>query len=318
MHYCRLGILLRIGRSILDSTAEVRQSVACFNLERHNAPGARDKLNRSLASLLPQLTVPAIQPIILAAGKGDRATKSGLRTPKPLAQVQGVPAVVRVLRAVTGAQTVTRPPVVVVSPETERPVRDALAAETATFVLQRKALGTGDAILCAAHLLNDFGGRALVVWGTQPVIRAETVRLSIGLAALFPDYAMVLPTTLMEHPYAPISRDDCGRVTVARETHLEHARAPEFGETNIGLFLLWNKTMLAELMRLRSEFWLERDACYARPHGELGFPNELIRAYAGREGGVLACPIADPREEKGIKQQSDIARCEKYILELKI
>jgi len=127
---------------------------------------------------------------------------------------------------------------------------------------------------------------------------------------------MVLPTTVMERPYAPLYRDARGRVKFAHETHLEHMHVPEQGETNIGLFLLWNEIMLAELKRLRNDFWREGRNCYDRPRGELGFPNELIRALAVRAAGVMACPIADWREEKGIKNKTDVARCEQYLREL--
>ena len=63
-------------------------------------------------------------------------------------------------------------------------------------------------------------------------------------------------------------------------------------------------------------FWLEAEQCCARPGGELGFPNELIRMFAPRPGGVLACPLADWREQQGIKERSDITLCERYLREL--
>ena len=304
------------GVAALDPETAGRHAVENVNENWRCAGSQVAHVRGLLAQLIPHLTIPEVRPIILAAGKGERARKSGLGTPKPLAPVLGTPAVLRVLRAVNSACRPADPPVVIVSPETEVGVREALAAETVAFVLQPASLGTGDAILCAADSLGDFRGRALVVWGTQPVITPETVRLAIGLAALFQDYEMVLPTTVMEKPYAPLYRDAGARITAAHETHLEHMHVPEFGETNIGLFLVWTRTMLAELGRLRREFWRESESCYARPRGELGFPNELIRALAGRAGGVMACPIADWREEKGIKSKADLARCERYIREL--
>ena len=54
---------------------------------------------------------------------------------------------------------------------------------------------------------------------------------------------------------------------------------------------------------------------YMRPGGELGFPNELINYFA-QKNAVFACPIADPREEQGIKELEDLARCEQFISEL--
>ncbi len=304
------------GLAAFDAESAARRAVERFNEDWRAADRSRAGMRSILAQIVPQLAAPDIWPVILAAGKGERARKSGLHAPKPLTPVLGIPAVLRVLRAVQSACSSAFPPIVIVSPETEQPMREALAGEEVTFVLQPQALGTGDAIFGARDQLREYRGRTLVVWGTQPVIRPETVRLAIGLAALFPDFEMVLPTTVMERPYAPLYRDARSQVEAAHETHLEHMRVPEFGETNIGLFLLWNETMLAELKRLRNEFWRESAQRYARPRGELGFPNEMIRSLAGRQSGVLACPIADWREEKGIKNKADVARCEQYLREL--
>ncbi len=304
------------GLSPLDAEAAARRAVQRFNENWRCAGRAREEMRIGIGRFEPKPPAPAIRAVILAAGKGERARKSGLQVPKPLAPVLGVPAVVRVLRSLRAAFSMAGPPIVIVSAETEQGVREALAGEDVTFVLQPRALGTGDAILCAADHLRDFNGRTLVVWGTQPVIRPETMRLTLDLAALFPEFDMVLPTAVMERPYAPLYRDARGRVNLAHETHLEHMHVPEHGETNIGLFLLWNEIMLAELKRLRNDFWREGQNCYDRPRGELGFPNELIRALAVRAAGVMACPIADWREEKGIKNKTDLARCEQYLREL--
>jgi bifunctional N-acetylglucosamine-1-phosphate-uridyltransferase/glucosamine-1-phosphate-acetyltransferase GlmU-like protein len=184
------------------------------------------------------------------------------------------------------------------------------------FVLQPYARGTGDAVLCAREQMRDFAGHALVVWATQPVLRAESVKRAVKLAVLFPEYKMIVPTAMMERPYAPIERDPLGRVESAHETHLERVKVSDFGESNIGLFLLRKEAMFHELETLHRELWREVEMRYDRPRGELGFPNELIRRLAGRAGGVLAVPIGDWREEKGIKTKSDVQLCERYVSEI--
>jgi bifunctional N-acetylglucosamine-1-phosphate-uridyltransferase/glucosamine-1-phosphate-acetyltransferase GlmU-like protein len=234
-----------------------------------------------------------------------------------LANVLGVPSIVRVLHNVRAATANARPPVVIVSPETERAVRAALSGEEVTFVLQPEALGTGDAVLCAHEALRDFQGRALVIWSTQPVLRPETMRRTLKLVALFPDYELVLPTVLKELPYAPLLRDERGRVRAARETHLETAERPPFGESNTGMFVLKNGAMFAALAELKRRHWDESRRRYERARNELGFPNELVNYFCERGAGVLACPIADAREEQGIKNLDDVARCEQFIAELR-
>jgi hypothetical protein len=148
------------------------------------------------------------------------------------------------------------------------------------------------------------------------VVRPETMRRTFKLGALFRDYDMVLPTTHKEWPYAPILRDNAGKIQSAHETHLEQADKVPFGESNIGMFLLNNQPMCNALNDLHQQYWNETERRYNRPGGELGFPNELINYFAVRNNGVFACAIADGREEQGIKRLVDINVCERFICEL--
>jgi len=105
-------------------------------------------------------------------------------------------------------------------------------------------------------------------------------------------------------------------VQTARETYQEKACQPDFGETNVGMFLLKSEEMFRALTDLKKQYWNERDQKYERPGGELGFPNGLINYFSALTPGVFACPIADSREEQGIKTLADVAYCERFISEL--
>ena len=82
------------------------------------------------------------------------------------------------------------------------------------------------------------------------------------------------------------------------------------------MFIVKNQTMFEVLFELRDRFWNESMQCYERSRGELGFPNEVISFLSERKNGVLASPIADWREEQGIKTVDDVSTCEGYISEL--
>jgi galactokinase/CTP:molybdopterin cytidylyltransferase MocA len=256
-----------------------------------------------------------VWPVIVAAGEGTRA--ASLNVPKPLAMVGDKPSILHVLRSIREGLGETRPPVIIASPNNEAAIRDALHGENVLFVIQPHALGTGDAVLSAHELMHDFAGLALVVWSTQPVIRPQTFARAVELAHLFNSYEMVLPTAFSKYPYAPIARNEVGEIESAVETHLEAAETREFGETNIGLFIVKNQTMFQILKELRSRYWDASTGRYNRARGELGFPNELITALASRQLGVFATPFADSREEQGIKRLEDVSRCEKLLSELK-
>jgi bifunctional N-acetylglucosamine-1-phosphate-uridyltransferase/glucosamine-1-phosphate-acetyltransferase GlmU-like protein len=303
------------GLANVDLESVWRGAIEQFNSSTYRVEEFRSKLTHLLDNIQLDATTEEVWPVIVAAGKGTRARATGLAVPKPLAPVLGEAAIVHVLRNIRAALGITRPPIVIISPETESDVRAALAGETVTFVLQPEALGTGDAVLCAHEQLKDFRGRTLIVWSTQPVIRPETILRTLRLAALFNSCAMVVPTAYQDHPYAPLLRDELGRVREARETRLE-AERPGAGESNIGLFLLQNEPMLAALAELKQRYWNPLERRYRRNAGELGFPNELINYFASLNASVFASPIADSREEQGIKNLQDVARCEQFILEL--
>ena len=300
------------GLSDIDLNELWRDSIAL-----NNSPGANiSKLRALIDAATISLDPHDIWPVIVAAGQGTRAADTGLNVPKPLAIVGDQPTLIHVLRSIRAGLGDTRPPVIIVSPNNEAAIRDALHGENVLFVTQPHALGTGDAVLSAHALMRDFEGLALVVWSTQPVIRPKTFARAAKLAHLFAAYEMVLPTAFLDHPYAPLRRNKSGAVESATETHLENAQTADFGETNIGLFLLKNQTMFRVLRELRDRYWNEASDNYNRSRGELGFPNELISALAQRESGVFASPFADRREEQGIKQLADLPRCERFISEL--
>ena len=304
------------GLSEIEVESVWRDAARDFNALGWDANRYRAGFCSMLDHMPENVSVVEVWPVIVAAGRGTRARATGLDVPKPLAKIAGVPAIKHVLRIIQEAGVKTRPAIIIVSPETETGVRDALAGEDVTYVLQPEALGTGDAVLCAREQMLDFSGRALVVWSTQPVIRPATVARTLKLATLFADYELLLPTANVARPYAPLLRDHRGRVRASRETHLEQARAVRFGETNIGLFVLRSEAMFDALLGLRRAYWNETDKVYQRHGGELGFPNEMINRLSEQEAGVLASPIADARESQGIKGLDDVELCERFISEL--
>jgi galactokinase/CTP:molybdopterin cytidylyltransferase MocA len=303
------------GLAPIDVEIVWRDAIEEFNGSGPEGTQNRAGINSLLDNISPQETPEEVWPVIVAAGKGTRSIASGLGIPKPIALILNTPAILHVLNNVRSALGQTRKPIVIVSPETEAQIR-SLIKEDVTFVVQPQALGTADAVLCAQEQMQGFQGRALIIWSTQPVIQPGTMRRSLKLAALFPTYEIVVPTTYKPRPYAPLLRDERGRVLAARETHLEKSAQLDFGETNIGMFMLKSEAMFRALIELKQQYWNETDQRYEQPGGELGLPNGLINYFATRTPGVLACPIADSREEQGIKSLEDVARCEQFISEL--
>jgi galactokinase/CTP:molybdopterin cytidylyltransferase MocA len=301
------------GLAHVDPNYLLREAIARINSIGASAAGYTTSLiDASTLSPEPQ----EIWPVIVAAGKGTRAAETGLTVPKPVAMVNDLPAIVHVVRNIRAGLGRTLPPVVIVSPETKPVIREALQGENVIFVTQSEAYGTGNAVLRAHSILEHFHGMTLIVWGTQPVIRPRTFTRIAKLGELFPAYDMVLPTVFVEHPYAPIRRNESGEIESAKETHLESAQTVAFGESNISLFLVRNQPLFEVLVDLHNRYWNDSSQRYDRSRGELGFPNEVISELSKRRFGVFASPFADRREEQGIKRFEDVARCERLIAEL--
>jgi galactokinase/CTP:molybdopterin cytidylyltransferase MocA len=304
------------GLDEVDLNELWRDSIANINSLGAAAASHVENLRALIDTASVSFDPREIWPVIVAAGHGTRAADTGLTVPKPLAMVGDQPALIRVLRSIREGLGHTLPPVIIVAPINEAAIREALRGEDVLFVTQPHALGTGDAVLNAHKLMHDFAGFALVVWSTQPVIRPQTFARAVKLARLFDSYEMIVPTAFKNHPYAPIRRNESGWIESATETHLESAEPVDSGETNIGLFVLKNQTMFQVLQELWNRHWDHSTSRYNRARGELGFPNELISALATRKFGVLASPLADPREEQGIKRLEDVSHCVRFLSEL--
>jgi galactokinase/CTP:molybdopterin cytidylyltransferase MocA len=260
--------------------------------------------------------VRSVTAVVIAAGKGERAKKSGLGVPKPLAPVNGEPAIRCAVRKLLSLPLPIDRVIIVVSPETITRIRHALSGYDVVFALQEEPLGTADAVLCSQEALGDFDGDVVVMWGTQLAIRAQTILRSVMLHQALGHSSMSFPTAKRENPYAPVVRDEANRVIDSVETHLEVAEPVEFGEDNIGLFVLPKSELCETLNELHNTHYLPDEGRYDTARGELGFPNLMVRKLAGNGKPVFAFAMADPRETKGIKTAGDCRLVEKYISEI--
>jgi len=254
-----------------------------------------------------------IKPIIVAAGRGQRARESGIQVPKPLVEISGRPAIMHVLDTVLSIPNIEKP-IIVVSPENESAIRIALSKHyDVDYVVQAEAKGTGHAVYQAKEKLQKFEGDVIVIWGAQPAIRPQTVMKSIMIHQAVINSAMTFPTTKREHPYAPLIRDTNNRVIDSRETHLESADTVDYGEDNIGVFCLRCNDLLDGLDCAHTKALDLNTGEYKTDKGELGFPNQMVRTLASQGKIVLGLAMADPREAKGIKIADDIAMLEGYL-----
>jgi bifunctional UDP-N-acetylglucosamine pyrophosphorylase/glucosamine-1-phosphate N-acetyltransferase len=188
--------------------------------------------------------MPALQVVILAAGKGTRM-KSAL--PKVLHPIAGRPLLGHVIAA---ARALDPARIAVVYGYGGEAVPKAFEGSGAAFVLQEPQLGTGHAVQQALPLL-DPGGITLVLYGDVPLIRASTLgRVLDGAAA-----GMSVLTVTLADPagYGRIVRDGAGRVQriVEQKDADEPTRA--IREINTGIIAAPSDRLASWLGRLGND-----------------------------------------------------------------
>ena len=127
------------------------------------------------------------------------------------------------------------------------------------------------------------------------------------------DLGFTLATVIMDHPYAPLIRDDGGRVVSSVRTHLEGARDAKAGrDQHWGL--LGDSESASVLSQLHESLYSEEEMRYNTPRsGELGYPNEMVRGCLAAGIGVDGVPIADEIEMMGIKTPENVGCYSKYF-----
>ena len=118
-----------------------------------------------------------VSTIILAAGKGTRM-KSPM--PKILHKIAGKQLIafsVDLANAVKSKETI-----VVINGETEQDTRKALSENNIKFCLQKKQLGTGDAVKTAIRNLKSKSKYTLVLYADTPFVTKGTIKRMISKA----------------------------------------------------------------------------------------------------------------------------------------
>jgi bifunctional UDP-N-acetylglucosamine pyrophosphorylase/glucosamine-1-phosphate N-acetyltransferase len=246
---------------------------------------------QGILSIVTSKPTPAPVVVVLAAGHGTRM-RSPL--PKVLHPICGLPMVGWPVRAALAAGAHR---VVVVSGPGAQPAEHL--PEGTVLATQPEALGTGDAVRCAAEHL-DADRPVVILAGDVPLITAETIAELVDAHAST-DAAATMLTMRLADPsgYGRVVRDERGDVLRVVETKepgdaTEHELAID--EVNTGVLCFDGDALAQALHGLRPD----------NAQGELYLPDvlPLLRA-AGRRVG--AHETADPAVGLGVNDQVDLA-----------
>jgi bifunctional UDP-N-acetylglucosamine pyrophosphorylase/glucosamine-1-phosphate N-acetyltransferase len=238
--------------------------------------------------------------LIMAAGLGTRMKSNRA---KVLHEMGGAPLIAYVVRAAQALEP--RSIIVIVGHQAEEVERAALAevGELASFVVQEKQRGTGDAVESARSLLENSDSLVLVLSGDVPMIRVETLQRLIehhnntGAACSILSVRLENPTG-----YGRIVRDESGafRKIVEQRDATEEER--QVREINSGIYCFEAKELYRALRKVEPK----------NDQGEY-YLTDVAEIILASGGGVSVFVINDPREVSGVNTRAELAEFENLI-----
>ena len=241
-----------------------------------------------------------LQVLILAAGLGTRMKS---RRAKVLHELGGLPLITHVVRT---ANTLDPEAICVVvghqAEEVEKAVLDAVG-EKASFVLQAKQRGTGDAVGSARSLLENSDALLVVLYGDMPLIRAETLRKLIEHHRETNAACSILSVE-MQNPtgYGRIVRGEDGSFARIVEQRDATAEQRQIREINSGIYCFDARELFQALRRVEP----------ANDQGEYYLTDvaEIILS-TGRTVSVYV--HNDAREVAGVNTRAELAEFENLL-----
>ena len=236
----------------------------------------------------------------MAAGLGTRMKSNRA---KVLHEIGGAPLIAYVVRAAQALDP--RAIITIVGHQAEEVERAVLAevGELASFVVQEKQRGTGDAVESARAVLENSDSLVLVLSGDVPMIRVETLQNLIknhnntGAACSILSVRLENPTG-----YGRIIRDNNGefRKIVEQRDATEEER--QVREINSGIYCFEAKDLYAALRKVEPK----------NDQGEY-YLTDVAEIILASGGAVSVYLIHDPREVSGVNTRAELAEFENLV-----
>jgi bifunctional UDP-N-acetylglucosamine pyrophosphorylase/glucosamine-1-phosphate N-acetyltransferase len=238
--------------------------------------------------------------LVMAAGLGTRMKS---KRAKVLHELAGRPLIAHVVR--TAQSLGPRTILVIVGHQAEEVEQAVLAevGELASFAVQAKQRGTGDAVESARKQLENSDSLVLLLSGDVPLIRAETLRKLIEHHRAAAAACTILGVRL-ENPtgYGRIIRDDHGAFEKIVEQKDASDEERQVREINSGIYCFESRDLFEALKRIepknqQGEYYLT-DVC------------EILNS-GGRKVEVFT--HTDARELSGINTRAELAEFENLL-----
>jgi len=238
--------------------------------------------------------------LIMAAGLGTRMKSNRA---KVLHELGGSPLIAHVTRAAQALDP--RRIIVVVGHQAEEVEKAALAevGELASFVVQAKQRGTGDAVESARSVLENSDSLVLVLSGDVPMIKIETLRNLIEHHNNAGAACTVLSVRL-ENPtgYGRVIRDESGAFQKIVEQRDATDDERQVKEINSGIYCFESRDLYKGLRGVEPK----------NDQGEY-YLTDVAEIIVRNGGGVAVYLHNEPREVYGINSRAELAEFENLI-----
>ncbi|MDP3791205.1 MAG: NTP transferase domain-containing protein [Candidatus Omnitrophota bacterium] len=187
--------------------------------------------------------------VILAAGRGTRMKSD---TPKVMHEILAKPMISHVVDSVGGAGVKS---IILVTGFGSDKVQEFFKGTDVKAVLQKKLLGSGDAVNTARGQISKFAkGDCLVVYGDTPLIKSQTIKRLIEKHAASSS-SLTLLTAVLKNPtgYGRIIRTPEGRIVKIAEEDEAKTYKKEIKEINVGTCIFRCEDLLEALGKIKPE-----------------------------------------------------------------
>lgn len=240
--------------------------------------------------------------IILAAGKGTRMNDE---LPKVLVPVNGQPMIHYLIESVINSGVCDRP-IIVVSPDNQELIKEALKDFPCDFAIQKEQLGTGHAFASARSLIGDEIKNLISLYGDHPFLKPDSIK---NLVDNHNDKLTMMTVNLPNFDdwhsnfsrWGRIVRSDDGEIEAIVEFKDASDDIKQISEVNPGLFCF-------------DSFWLWEniDKLTDNNNQHEYYLTDMVK-IAFSEGHKINSSQIDPKEAMGINSKEELKIAEELL-----
>lgn len=226
--------------------------------------------------------------LVLAAGRGTRMKSE---TSKVMHNIFGKPMIAYVLESLRRSGITD---IITVAGYGSEDLRKAIDTD---IVIQKKLLGSGDAVKCAKKILCKFDGNIIVICGDTPLVSSETIGKLVSKHKASGS-SLTLTTAKLKNPsgYGRIVRGHSGAIAKIVEEVKATPYEEAIDEVNVGTYCFKSKDLFDALEHVRPDS-LQKEI----------FLTDAVEILAKAGKVVESIEIEDAHEMIGINSRKNLA-----------